>query len=306
MTETIIVDNINDENIRLDVFIIKNIKNLSRTFIQKMISNGYVDVNNKKEKAGYKTKLNDKIDIIYPELETVSIEPENIPLEILHEDKYLLIINKPAGIVVHPSNGHYSGTLVNALLYHCKNLSGINGVMRPGIVHRLDKDTSGLMVIAKDDFTHKKLQDKWQNREINRKYIALVHGTFAQTKFMINAPIGRDQNDRQKMKVTDKNSRTAITHFTLIEKYINHSLISAKLDTGRTHQVRVHLAFIKHPVVGDNIYGHGKDNNIISRQALHSALLEFVHPKTNESLEFASQLPGDIIDAIKKINEIES
>ncbi|MBI5417307.1 RluA family pseudouridine synthase [Candidatus Poribacteria bacterium] len=302
MAEIFVVDNKEDENLRLDVFVQKKKPDISRTWIQKLIQSGHITVNRENGKSGYKVKYNDQIEAVFPEaIPDEKAEPENIPLEIIYEDKNLIVINKPSGMVVHPAPGNLNGTLVNALLYHCKNLSGINGVLRPGIVHRLDKNTSGLMVIAKDDITHQKLKEEWEERKVNRKYIALIHGSFSQDKFMINAPIGRDPDDRQKMKVTDKNSRIAITHFEVIKKINKYTLLFAKLDTGRTHQVRVHLAFIKHPVVGDSMYGKKKDSDIISRQALHSALLGFKHPIKKKYMEFESPLPEDIQNAINNV-----
>ncbi|MBI4650107.1 RluA family pseudouridine synthase [Candidatus Desantisbacteria bacterium] len=304
MAEIYVVGNKSDENVRLDIFVFKHKNNISRTYIQKLITERYITVNSRFEKSGYKIKCGDQVEIDLPEPADLKAEPENIPLEIVYEDEDLIIINKPAGMVVHPAPGNTKNTLVNAVLYHSKNLSGINGILRPGIVHRLDKDTSGLMVIAKNDITHRKLQGKWQKREISRKYIALVHGRFLQKKFTVKAPIGRDPIDRQKMKVTDKNSREAVTHFEVIETFKNYSLINAKLDTGRTHQVRVHLAFIKHPVAGDVVYGSKKDTQIINRQALHSAFLSFNHPVNNRYIEFASVLPEDMKRAIEFVKNI--
>ena len=281
---------INEENVRLDKFIMNSISDLSRTLIQEYIKEGHVLVNGKIEKASYKIKMNDAIEITIPDNKEMDVLPEDIPLDIVYEDQDVIVVNKPSGMIVHPSAGIYSGTLVNALLYHCKDLSGINGVNRPGIVHRIDKETSGLLMVAKNDKAHKSLSEQLKEHSVTRRYVALVHGVIPHVHGKVNAPIGRDVNDRQKMAVTKNNSKEAITNFTVLERYDDMSLIECRLETGRTHQIRVHMSYIGYPVYGDPKYGKKKDDQSHG-QFLHAKKLGFIHPTTGEYLEFECPLP---------------
>lgn len=295
----IIVENEN-KNERLDKFLSFILPSFSRTTIQKLIDKELVLVNGKTVKSSYKIMENDHIVVYDQEIEDTSIKPEDISLDIIYEDKDLLVINKPKNMVVHPSLGHYSGTLVNALLYHCKDLSSINGVNRPGIVHRIDKDTSGLLVVAKNDFAHQALQKQLMDKTMYRKYIALVYGKMEHKEGIIDAPIGRDNSNRQKMAVV-KDGKNSITHFTLIKQYQDFALLECLLKTGRTHQIRVHLEFIGHPVVGDAMYGKRKVIGTIG-QYLHATELHFIHPSTNKEMVFTTPLPKYFTDFLDKLN----
>ena len=275
---------------RLDVFLAGQEDNPSRASIQKMITDGAITVNNEVKRANYKLKANDQITMVFEPPTEIEVKPENIPLDILYEDNDIIVINKARGMVVHPAAGVYSGTLVNALLYHCKDLSGINGVNRPGIVHRIDKETSGLLMVAKNDKAHKSLSEQLKEHSVTRRYVALVHGVIPHVHGKVNAPIGRDVNDRQKMAVTKNNSKEAITNFTVLERYDDMSLIECRLETGRTHQIRVHMSYIGYPVYGDPKYGKKKDNQSHG-QFLHAKKLGFIHPTTGEYLEFECPLP---------------
>ncbi|MEW9123065.1 MAG: RluA family pseudouridine synthase [Thermotaleaceae bacterium] len=296
-----VVDEI-DEDARLDVYLAIQLPDLSRSFIQKIIENGNVYVNGKVAKLKkYKTQEEDMIEIEVPLPEPLNIQGENIPVTIVYEDEDVIVVDKPKGMVVHPAPGNYTGTLVNALLYHCKTLSSINGIIRPGIVHRIDKDTSGLLMIAKNDKAHRSLAEQLKNHTIHRLYIALVHGNIREEKATIEAPIGRHPVDRLRMAVTDKNSKAAITHFTVLKRYGEYTLIEAKLETGRTHQIRVHMSYIKYPLVGDPIYGIKKEKFRIQGQALHAKTLGFVHPTTGEYMEFESPLPDSFVKLLHTI-----
>ena len=275
---------------RLDVFLAGQEDNPSRASIQKMITDGAITVNNEVKRANYKLKANDQITMVFEPPTEIEVKPENIPLDILYEDNDIIVINKARGMVVHPAAGVYSGTLVNALLYHCKDLSGINGVNRPGIVHRIDKETSGLLMVAKNDKAHKSLSEQLKEHSVTRRYVALVHGVIPHVHGKVNAPIGRDVNDRQKMAVTKNNSKEAITNFTVLERYDDMSLIECRLETGRTHQIRVHMSYIGYPVYGDPKYGKKKDDQSHG-QFLHAKKLGFIHPTTGEYLEFECPLP---------------
>ena len=280
---------------RVDVFLTSQLPDLTRTHIQKLIAYGSVTINGKLLKANYKVEPGDTLNLIMPEPVQGEVIPENLPLDILYEDEAMIIVNKARGMVVHPAPGNYQGTLVNALLYHCSNLSGINGVIRPGIVHRLDKDTTGVMVAAKTDQAHLSLSKQIQERSASREYFAVVYGTIGEEQGLIDAPIGRHPIDRKKMAVVFQNSKPAITRFRVIERFEGFTLVACKLQTGRTHQIRVHMAYIKHPVVADPVYGPTGNpfSNIISGQALHSAKLTLSHPVTNEQLVFEAPLPDD-------------
>ena len=277
-------------NWRLDKIVAKKMPEFSRTRIQEMINQGLVLVNQKMEKPSYKIKIGDQIEIIVVDNTDLDLEPENIPLNIVYEDNDIIVVDKPSGMIVHPSPGIVHGTLVNALLYHCDDLSGINGVNRPGIVHRIDKETSGLLVIAKNDHAHRMLSQQLRNHDMTRSYIALVHGLIPHQHGKVDAPIGRDSKDRQKMAVTMHNSKRAVTNFTVLRRYRSMSLIECRLETGRTHQIRVHMSYIGYPVYGDPKYGWRKDDQTYG-QFLHAKKLGFIHPTTNKYMEFESELP---------------
>lgn len=277
---------------RIDKVIIGELPELSRSYAQKLIADGHVTVNEKTVKANYKTKAGDSIELSVPDPVALDILPEDIPLDIVYEDSHLLVVNKPQGMVVHPAAGNYSGTLVNALVQHCgDSLSEINGVIRPGIVHRIDKDTSGLLLVAKDNQTHIGLSQQIKAHSLTRKYIALAHGTIRQDEGTIDKPIGRHQTDRKKMCVTDKNARHAVTHYKVLGRYNGYTFVECKLETGRTHQIRVHLASIGHPVLGDKTYGIKKEKYNLTGQLLHAKLLGFIHPVTGEYMEFETAIP---------------
>lgn len=281
-----------EENVnwRLDKIVAKKMPEFSRTRIQEMINHGLVLVNQKMEKPSYKIKIGDQIEIIVVDNTDLDLEPENIPLNIVYEDNDIIVVDKPSGMIVHPSPGIVHGTLVNALLYHCDDLSGINGVNRPGIVHRIDKETSGLLVVAKNDHAHRMLSQQLRNHDMTRSYIALVHGLIPHQHGKVDAPIGRDSKDRQKMAVTMHNSKRAVTNFTVLRRYRSMSLIECRLETGRTHQIRVHMSYIGYPVYGDPKYGWRKDDQTYG-QFLHAKKLGFIHPTTNKYMEFESELP---------------
>ena len=280
---------INDSGKRIDKYLNENTE-YTRSKIQKMIENGNILVNDVKVKDSYKVKENDYITIEALE-ETTDILPENIPLDIYYEDDDLIVVNKPSGMVVHPAPGNYTGTLVNALIYHTNNLSKANTNIRPGIVHRIDADTSGLLLVAKNDKSHNILAEAIQKKEVVREYIALVEGIIMEDTATIDAPIGRDKNNRKKMTVTSENSKDAVTHIRVLERYKDSTLIRCKLETGRTHQIRVHLSYIGHPVVNDPVYGHKKLIDKDFGQMLHAEKLGFVHPTTKEYMEFTADPP---------------
>ena len=280
---------INDSGKRIDKYLNENTE-YTRSKIQKMIENGNILVNDVKVKDSYKVKENDYITIEALE-ETTDILPENIPLDIYYEDDDLIVVNKPSGMVVHPAPGNYTGTLVNALIYHTNNLSKVNTNIRPGIVHRIDADTSGLLLVAKNDKAHNILAEAIQKKEVQREYIALVEGIIKEDTATIDAPIGRDKNNRKKMTVTSENSKDAVTHIRVLERYKDSTLIRCKLETGRTHQIRVHLSYINHPVVNDPVYGHKKLIDKDFGQMLHAEKLGFVHPTTKEYMEFTAKPP---------------
>ncbi|MCO4350730.1 RluA family pseudouridine synthase [Staphylococcus agnetis] len=271
----------------------------SRSQIQDWIKEGQVKVNDKVVKSNYKVKLNDSIEVTEAELIEADIKPENLNLDIYYEDEDVAIVYKPKGMVVHPSAGHYSGTLVNGLMYQIKDLSGINGEIRPGIVHRIDKDTSGLLMVAKNDVAHRHLVEQLMAKTVTRKYTALVHGHIPHEFGTIEAPIGRNQNDRQSMDVVD-NGKEAITHFNVIENFKNYTLVECQLETGRTHQIRVHMNYIGFPLVGDPKYGPKKTRDI-GGQALHAGLIGFTHPRTGEYIERSAPLPEAFEALIKEI-----
>jgi 23S rRNA pseudouridine1911/1915/1917 synthase len=285
----IIVDE--DDNERLDVYIAQELDEVSRSYIQKLIKDGLVKVNGEVVKPKYSVSQGDLINIRLPKPKRLEVNPENIPIEIVYEDSDIAVVNKPQGMVVHPAPGNFSGTLVNALLYHLDCLSSINGIIRPGIVHRIDKDTSGLLMIAKNDMAHIKLSEQLKEHSITRVYYTLVLGNIKEDKGTINAPIGRHPVDRKRMAVTEKNSKDAITHYEVLERFINYTLLKVRLETGRTHQIRVHMSYINHPVIGDPIYGSKKQEFNLKGQLLHAKTIGFIHPRTEEYMEFDSELP---------------
>lgn len=290
------------EGERIDKFLSTLLKDSSRNSIQKLIEDGKVLVNGNEVNKKYKVKTDDEITVLPGELKPLDAEPENIPLDIVFEDDDLLVVNKPRGMVVHPAPGNYSGTLVNALLYHCKDsLSGINGILRPGIVHRIDKDTSGLLIVAKNDKAHIGLAQQIKEHSFTREYNAVIVGHLKENEGTVNAPIGRNPKDRKKMCVTMQNSKNAVTHYSVIEDFDGYSHISLKLETGRTHQIRVHMAHLGHPVAGDMVYGNDKKSAFLNGQCLHAIKIGFVHPITNEYLEFTSDLPDYFKDFIKRL-----
>jgi 23S rRNA pseudouridine1911/1915/1917 synthase len=280
------------ENERIDKVVAGINQEWSRTQVQQWIKDGNVKVNGKEVKANYKCEHGDIITIDIPKPEPLDVEPEEMELDIYYEDSDVIVVNKPRGMVVHPAPGHLSGTLVNGLLAHCKDLSGINGILRPGIVHRIDKDTSGLLMVAKNDFAHESLAKQLLEKTVTRKYKAIVHGVIPHDYGTIDAPIGRDKRDRQSMTVTDENGKEAITHFTVLERFKNYTFIECQLETGRTHQIRVHMKYIGYPLAGDPKYGP-KKTLPIEGQALHAGVLGFHHPRTNEYLEFEAPLPPE-------------
>lgn len=288
---------------RIDKFLVENTE-YTRSKIQKMIEEDCIFVNNKKVKASYILKENDKIEVKDYE-ENTDILPENIPLDIYYEDDDLIVVNKPSGMVVHPAPGNYSGTLVNALMYHTNNLSTINTSIRPGIVHRIDADTSGLLLVAKNDKTHNVLAEAIQKKEVVREYIALVEGIIQEDTATIDAPIGRDIHNRKKMCVTGDNSKEAVTHIRVLERYKDATLIRCKLETGRTHQIRVHLSYIGHPIVNDPVYGRKKLINPKFGQMLHAEKIGFVHPVTKEYMEFTSPVPEEFTKILNMYKDKE-
>ncbi|MBR1762973.1 MAG: RluA family pseudouridine synthase [Eubacterium sp.] len=288
--------------VRIDKFICENLEDLTRSSVQKIIENGNVLVNGKSVNKNYKCKINDEIEVTIPDAVPLDVKAENIPLNIVYEDADLLVVNKPKGMVVHPANGNYNSTLVNALLHHCKDsLSGINGVIRPGIVHRIDKDTSGLLIVAKNDASHLSLASQIKEHSFTRAYEAVLYGNIKEDEITVNQPIGRNPKDRKKMAVTLKNSKSAVTHFYVIKRYGDFTHVRCVLETGRTHQIRVHSAYIGHPVAGDEVYGPKKVITELQGQCLHAKQIGFVHPKTGEYMEFESELPDYFKSFLKKL-----
>lgn len=286
--------------IRLDKFVADNIKELSRVYVQELIEEGYITVNDKNSKSSYKTCLNDEIIVTFKEETSCDVEAQDIPLDIVYEDKDVIVINKDRGMVVHPAPGNYKDTLVNALLYHCTDLSTINGVKRPGIVHRLDKDTSGLIMVAKNDYAHNFLADQLKDKTASRVYVALVHGNVHVNKGIINAPIGRDPKSRVKMAAV-KNGKEAITEFTVLKYYKDFTLVECRLKTGRTHQIRVHMSYIGYPLVGDPLYGPRK-LRYGDKQYLHAKELSFIHPSSKERVTFKTDMPKYFEEFLNSIN----
>ena len=278
---------------RIDKALSVLVDSVSRSFVQKLIREGAVFVGEKPVKANYRLRIDDVVSFELPENEEPDILPEDIPLSILYEDEDILVVDKPKGMVVHPAAGHYSGTLVNAVMYHCGNsLSGINGVMRPGIVHRIDRDTTGSLVICKNDMAHRALAEQFKVHSITRKYRAICMGVLKEDEGTIHKPLARDPKDRKRMAVTMKgNGKDAVTHYRVLERFRNHTYIECELETGRTHQIRVHMASIGHPLLGDEVYGSGKNAYHLEGQTLHAWKLGFLHPRTLEYVEFDAPLP---------------
>lgn len=290
--------------VRSDKFISENVPELTRSHIKKLFESGMILINDQVKNPSYKLKAGDRIEIELPEPKELEAVPQNIPLDIVYEDDDVLIINKPRGMVVHPAAGNEDGTLVNAVMYHCGDkLSAINGVIRPGIVHRIDKDTTGLLAVAKNDKAHLALSDQLKDRSLSRKYFALVHGNIKDDSGTIDAPIARSENDRKKMTVTNKNSRDAVTDYTVLERFGKYTLVKCCLRTGRTHQIRVHMRYLGHPIVGDKTYGVKKDEWSLEGQLLHAGEIGFIHPETGEKMSFTAPMPDDfekILNILRK------
>ena len=281
-----------DVGTRIDVFLADAMENLSRSGVQKLIEEGHITLNGGRTKANYKLRERDIIDVEVPEVKEVEILPEDIPLDILYEDADVIVVNKPQGMVVHPAAGHYSGTLVNALMYHCgRDLSGINGVLRPGIVHRIDKDTTGSVIACKNDKAHRCIAEQLKEHSINRRYRAICFGELNQEEGTIDQPIGRHPNDRKKMAVNHQNGKRAVTHYRVLQRFQGYTYIECVLETGRTHQIRVHMASIGHPLLGDEVYSNRKSPFKLQGQTLHAKTLGFIHPTTGEYLEIDAPLP---------------
>ena len=294
-----------DENAeRIDRYLAERCPDFSRSYLQKLLKEQAVSVNGKAVKANYKVQSRDRIILEIPEAEKADILPEDIPLDILYEDDYLLVVNKPKGMVVHPSAGHMEGTLVNAVMAHCgDHLSGINGVLRPGIVHRIDKDTTGALLVCKDDAVHRDLAEQLKEHSIKRRYRAVVWGNLKEDQGTVEGPIGRHPIDRKKMAVNYKNGKDAVTHYQVLERFGQYTYIECRLETGRTHQIRVHMASIGHPLLGDSVYGPSKNPWKLQGQTLHAMVLGFRHPVTGEYMEFTAPLPeyfSELLDKLRK------
>ena len=293
-----------DVNKRVDVFLNEEMEDISRSALQKNIEKGNITVNGDKISKNYKLRIGDIVEAELPPPENIDIVPEDIPLDIMYEDDDLIVINKPQNMVVHPAPGHYTGTLVNALMFHCgDNLSGINGVLRPGIVHRIDKDTSGVLVIAKSDLAHKGLSEQLAEHSMKRVYNAIVYNSFSEESGTVDRNIDRSKNDRKKMAVVMQGGRNAVTHYKVIEKLGKYTWVELQLETGRTHQIRVHMSYIGHPLLGDPVYGPKKCPFNLNGQVLHAKVLGFIHPRTGEYMEFNSELPdyfSSLIERLKK------
>jgi len=304
MTDKQLIVSEHDEDCRIDKYLSEHLEGISRSYAQKLINDRLVLVNGKEIKQNYKVKANDRIHVQIPEPEVLKVEAEAIELDIIYEDEHLIVVNKPQGMVVHPAAGNYTGTLVNALMNHCGNhLSAINGVIRPGIVHRIDKDTSGLLLVAKNNEAHLHLAQQIKEHSLTRKYIAIVYGNVKNDQGIIDLPIGRHPVDRKKMSVNTKNGRNAVTHFKVLERFNNFTYIECRLETGRTHQIRVHMSHIGHPIVGDPVYGIKKEKFKLNGQALHACLLGFIHPATQKYMEFQVPPPKYFEDLLNKLRK---
>ena len=292
-----------NENKRLDAYISEVDEKLSRTTVKRLLDEGKILVNGKFPKASYKVSANDKIEIEIPEVKETKLEAQDIPVPIIYEDNDIIVVNKPKGMVVHPANGNPDGTLVNAILSMCKgSLSGIGGEIRPGIVHRLDKDTSGLLIVAKNDEAHMKMSKQIQDRKVEKRYIALVRGNVPDDEATIDMPIARSKVDRKKMAV-DKNGKEAVTHFKVLKRYGNYTLLEIKIDTGRTHQIRVHMSYMGYPVVGDSVYSSGKNEFRVEGQMLHARYLKFKHPISGKELNLEAPIPEYFQKVLNELDE---
>lgn len=291
-----------NQQMRLDKYLAEQFPEQTRSYLQKLIKEGQVLVNGKTVKSGYQLSKGDEVSVTIPEPKELDVEPQKMDLDIVYEDEDVILINKPKGMVVHPAPGHTTDTLVNGLLYHCKdNLSGINGVARPGIVHRIDRDTTGILIVCKNDMSHNSIAAQLKEHSINRRYRALVHGNLKEDTGTVEGPIGRHPVDRKKMAINERNGKPAVTHYTVLERFGNYTLIECKLETGRTHQIRVHMTSIGHPLVGDEVYGPAKSPFKLQGQCLHAMVLGFVHPRTGEYMEFSADLPEYFKDLLKKL-----
>ena len=280
------------EGERIDKCISNYVETLSRSYIQKIIKEGKAYINDAPVKSNYKVRVDDKVQFTIPDCEEPDIPPQDIPLDIIYEDKDVLIVNKPKNMVVHPAPGHYEGTLVNAIMYYCHNdLSGINGVLRPGIVHRIDKDTTGSLIICKNDEAHRKIAEQLKEHSITRKYRAIVYGRISNDEGVVDAPIGRHPTDRKKMAINERNGKPAITHYKVLERFEKYTYIECQLETGRTHQIRVHMTSIGHTLLGDEVYGNAKCPFKLEGQTLHAMTIGFIHPSTNQYVEYEAPLP---------------
>jgi 23S rRNA pseudouridine1911/1915/1917 synthase len=291
-----------DTGKRLDAWLAAKLEKFSRSYVEKLIEDCSVQVNGKKEKAGYKLRSGDSVTVCIPDPVQLEVKAEEIKLDVLYEDDDIIVINKPRGMVVHPAAGNYSGTLVNALLEHCRgSLSDINGVIRPGIVHRIDKDTSGVLVVAKNNSAHGQLSDRLKEHDIQRVYLAVAEGIIREDSGKVDAPIGRHPVERKKMAVDVKKGRRAVTHFKVLERFKSATLLEMRLETGRTHQIRVHMAYIGHPLIGDPVYGRKKQKYGFEGQALHARLLGFIHPGTGEYVQFEAEPPAEFAALVEKL-----
>ncbi|WP_312425887.1 RluA family pseudouridine synthase [Lacrimispora sp.] len=291
-----------EAGVRIDRYLSDQCQDISRSYLQKLLKEQSVLVEEKPVKSNYKVNAGDRISLTLPEIREPEIVPEEIPLDIVYEDKDIILINKPKGMVVHPAAGHYSGTLVNGLMSHCRDeLSGINGVMRPGIVHRIDMDTTGVLIVCKNDMAHNSISEQLKEHSITRKYAAIVHGVLKDDKGTINAPIGRHPIDRKKMSINEKNGREAVTHYRVLERFRQFTYIECQLETGRTHQIRVHMASIGHPLLGDSVYGPAKCPFRLTGQTLHAGVLGIIHPRTGEYMEFTAPLPDYFEELLRKL-----
>ena len=308
MDQKLIQASAEHSGIRIDRFLSEQLPEHSRSYIQKLIKDGQVSIGGKAVKSNYKIAGTEEISLLVPDQVLPDILPEDIPLDILYEDQDLIVVNKPKGMVVHPAAGHYSGTLVNALMYHCKDdLSGINGVMRPGIVHRIDRNTTGSLLVCKNDFAHNAIAEQLKVHSITRKYRAIVHGNLKDDQGTVDAPIGRHPIDRKKMAIEPRNGRDAITHYRVLERFGNYTYIECQLETGRTHQIRVHMSSIHHPIVGDYVYGPAKcPFSGLQGQTLHAQVLGFIHPRTGEYMEFSAPLPEYFENLLTKLRSASS
>lgn len=283
---------VGEDDERLDIWLTTAVSGLSRSYIQKCIKDGQVSVNEKPAKAGYRLRVDDEVSFLIPEAAEPEVEAEDIPLAVLYEDEDVLVVDKPKGMVVHPAPGHYSGTLVNAVLWHCKGqLSGINGILRPGIVHRIDRDTTGSLIVCKNDQAHRRIAEQLKQHSLNRTYRAIVHGVLETEAGTIEAPIGRDERDRKRMAVNVKNGKEAVTHYQVLKRFREYTYIECRLETGRTHQIRVHMTSIGHPLLGDEIYGARKTPFHLKGQTLHAHKLGFLHPRSGAYVEVEAPLP---------------